>query len=100
MLSTRTALAHWFTFGLGALLALSSATGTAAPKLQVLQHWKIGGAGGWDYLTIDSAKQRLFISRATRIDVMDLKTGKVVGSIADTSGVHGVALAASLKRGF
>jgi YVTN family beta-propeller protein len=100
MLSTRTALAHWFTLSLGALLALTSAAGAAAPKLQVLQRWKIGGAGGWDYLTIDSAKQRLFISRATRVDVIDLKTGNVVGSIADTLGVHGVALAASLNRGF
>jgi YVTN family beta-propeller protein len=72
----------------------------ALPKMEVLQQWKLGGSGGWDYLTADSAKQRLFISRATRVDVVSLDSGKVIGSIADTEGVHGIALAESLNRGF
>jgi len=66
----------------------------------LLQHWKLGGTGGWDYLTMDSAKKRLFISRATRVDVVSVESGKLLGSIPDTQGVHGIALAPALKRGF
>jgi YVTN family beta-propeller protein len=69
----------------------------SVPKL--VQRWNVGGSGGWDYLTLDSA-QRLFVSRGTRVDVMDTQSGKVIGSIADTKGVHGIALAENLKRGF
>jgi YVTN family beta-propeller protein len=49
---------------------------------------------------MDSAKKRLFISRATRVDVVSIESGKLIGSIADTQGVHGIALAPGLKRGF
>ncbi len=101
MLSTRNALRLWLTFGLGAGLTTAGvADAAAAPNLQVLQHWKLGGAGGWDYLTMDSAKKRLFISRATRVDVISVESGKLIGSIPDTQGVHGIALAPSLNRGF
>src|SRR5580698_2477859 len=100
MRSMRTAL--WLgTLSLGAGLATPViAGGTAAPNMQVLQSWKLGGAGGWDYLTVDSAKKRLFISRATRVDVVSVESGKLLGSIPDTQGVHGIALAPALKRGF
>ena len=63
-----------------------------ASQLQVLQRWKLGGAGGWDYLTMDSASHRLYISRGTRVDVVDADSGKIFGSIPDTQGVHGIAL--------
>jgi DNA-binding beta-propeller fold protein YncE len=72
----------------------------AAPKLAVLQTWKVGGEGGWDYLTFDPATKRLFVSRGTRVDVISVDTGTVVGSIPDTQGVHGIALANDLRRGF
>jgi YVTN family beta-propeller protein len=79
-----------------------AATVAAAPaeKLEVLQHWKLGGAGGWDYLTVDSAAHKLYISRGTRVDVVNIDTGKVIGSIPDTQGVHGIALAKELNRGY
>jgi YVTN family beta-propeller protein len=67
--------------------------------MAVLQHWKLGGAGGWDYITVD-AKGRLFISRSTRVDVVSVKSGQIIGSIADTDGVHGIAFAPDLNRGF
>ncbi|MBV8199254.1 MAG: YncE family protein [Acidobacteria bacterium] len=60
----------------------------------------VGGDGGWDYLTFDSAARRLYITRATRVVVLDPDTGKVVGEIPNLSGVHGVALAQDLGRGF
>ena len=101
MLSTRTALRFWLTLSLGAGMTTALiAQGAAAPNMEVLQRWKLGGAGGWDYLTVDSATKRLFISRATRVDVISLESGKLIGSIPDTQGVHGIALAASLNRGF
>jgi len=70
------------------------------PSMEVVQRWKLGGAGGWDYLTLDSATHRLFISRATRVDVLDTQSGRVLGTVADTQGVHGIALAPDLHRGF
>ena len=101
MLSTRTALRLWLTLSLGVgMTGAFVADGAAAPGMQVLQSWKLGGAGGWDYLTMDSAKKRLFISRATRVDVVSLESGKLIGSIPDTQGVHGIALAPGLNRGF
>ena len=90
--------------GLGLLAALVAGTAVSAPAansdLQVLQHWKVGGAGGWDYLTLDSAGKRLFVSRATRVDVLSTDTGKIIGTIPNTLGVHGIALAEDSKRGY
>ena len=68
--------------------------------MSVVQSWKLGGAGGWDYLTLDSSGQRLFISRSTRVDVVNTASGAVMGTIPDTAGVHGIALAEDLKRGY
>lgn len=101
MISTRTALRVWLTLSLAAgVTTISIAAGASASNMEVLQHWKLGGDGGWDYLTMDSAKHRLFISRATRVDVVSIETGKLIGSIPGTQGVHGIALAHALKRGF
>ena len=61
---------------------------------------KVDGPGGWDYLAIDSASRRLFISHDTHVVVLNADTGDVVGDIADTPGVHGVAIAAEFGRGF
>src|SRR6202521_6136581 len=60
----------------------------------------IGGEGGWDSLTGDSAARRLYVSHATHVAVVDLDTNKVVGDIPDTPGVHGIAIAPELNRGF
>jgi YVTN family beta-propeller protein len=61
---------------------------------------QIGGEGGWDYLTVDAAAHRLYVSHATHVVVIDTQTNKVVGDIPDTPGVHGVAIAADLGKGF
>ena len=60
----------------------------------------IGGEGGWDYLTIDSAAHRLYVSHGTHAVVIDTQSNAVVGDIPDTPGIHGVAIAADLGRGF
>jgi DNA-binding beta-propeller fold protein YncE len=60
----------------------------------------LGGDGGWDYLTVDSAARRVYVSRSTHVVVMDADSGAVTGDIPDTSGVHGIALAPELGRGF
>ena len=82
---------------LGATLLVSAATGS---DYKVVKKWKLGGDGGWDYLIADSAGHRLFIARATRVIVVDTKSGMQVGEIPDTPGVHGIALDYELGRGF
>ncbi len=102
MRSNYSPFAFWIAVTLCTGLICVSPAGAASadPKIQVVQRWQIGGAGGWDYLTVDPGQDRLFISRATRVDVISTESGKLIGSIPDTLGVHGIALANSLKRGY
>lgn len=73
---------------------------TPTPKYEVLQKYSIPGEEGWDYLTVDNASHRLFISRGTHVQVMDTESGKIVGDIPNTPGIHGVALIPKMKLGF
>jgi len=68
--------------------------------MHVLKTYKLGGEGGWDYLKLDPDSRRLYISRSTHVTVIDADSGKPVGDIPDTPGVHGIALAPELGRGF
>jgi YVTN family beta-propeller protein len=61
---------------------------------------ELGGEGGWDYLTVDERARRLYVSRSTRVVVVDVDSGKQVGEIPDTAGVHGIAIVSDLNRGF
>lgn len=72
----------------------------ASEGYQVIKKIHVGGAGSWDYLTLDGASRRLYVSNGTRVVVVDVDSEKVVGEIPDTPGVHGIALAPSLNRGF
>jgi DNA-binding beta-propeller fold protein YncE len=58
------------------------------------------GEGGWDYLIVDGKAQRLYVARATRVAVIDLVTAQELAEIPDTPGVHGIALATDLNRGY
>src|SRR5690348_7404954 len=71
-----------------------------APAYHVVKRIPAGGEGGWDYLTVDGAGRRLYISRGTHVMVLDADTGASVGDIPDTPGVHGIAVAPELGRGF
>jgi YVTN family beta-propeller protein len=66
----------------------------------VVKQFKLGGEGGWDYLTFDAKGNRLFISRSTHVMVVDAENGKVLGDIPDTQGVHGIALVEDLNKGY
>ena len=78
--------------------AASPAPGPSGYHL--LKKIPLGGEGFWDYLIFDSPTRRLFISRGTKVVVLDVDSGKVVGEIPNTDGVHGIALASDLGRGF
>ena len=84
-----------------ALSALVLLTGLEAQgKYHVKQKFTLGGEGGWDYLTWDPAGKRLFISRGTRVIVFDPYKGTTLGEIPGTPGVHGIALAPDLGKGY
>jgi len=86
------------------LIALFSTSTAIAhdpnPADKVLQRFALGGAGGWDDLSVDSAAHRLYLSRHDRVTVVDTLSGKVVGEVPNTDGVHGIALVPALHLGF
>jgi YVTN family beta-propeller protein len=85
------------------LLALAlplTAHAADAPKYHILRHMAVGGDGGWDYLTFDPARHRLFIARSTRVMVVDLASGQLSAEIVNTPGVHGVALVPDAGQGY
>lgn len=74
-------------------------TGSGAPY-HVIRKLPVGGDGGWDYLMVDSAARRLYLSRGTHVMVVNADSGRVVGDIPDTTGVHGIAVDRKSGRGF
>lgn len=78
-----------------ALVSIQSDTG-----YKVVGRYPVPGNGGFDYLTLDSSARRLYVSHGTQVDVIDPDNGKLIGTIADTPGVHGIAIAAEFKHGF
>ena len=86
---------------LGLIALAGSALGQPGPSgYHLVKTVKLPGPGGWDYLTIDMQGRRLFVSRETHVAVLNADTGEIVGDIADTPGVHGIAIAAEFGRGF
>lgn len=81
-----------------ALLSISALA--APPTYKVTGKIKIGGTGGWDYVFVDTANHRLYVSHNTQTEVVDTATDKVVGKIDGTNGVHGIAVANDLGKGF
>jgi DNA-binding beta-propeller fold protein YncE len=84
------------------LLAVSgSAVGQGTKSgYKIAERIKIGGEGGWDYSIVDTSSHRLYLSHATRVVVFDTETKTIVGEIPNTMGVHGIALAHDLGRGY
>jgi hypothetical protein len=83
------------------LAAIFLATSTApAMAYHLAREIKLPGAEGWDYLTFDAPRGQLFVTHGTHVEVLDSTTFALAGAIADTAGVHGVAIADSLGHGY
>ncbi|MGE0816128.1 MAG: YncE family protein [Vicinamibacterales bacterium] len=82
------------------LVAAGGIAAHAAASYHLVKTIPIGGEGGWDYISVDSAAHRLYVSHATKVVVVDIDAGTIVGEIRDTAGVHGFAVAPDLGRGF
>jgi YVTN family beta-propeller protein len=82
------------------IVALATNSFAADSGYHIIKRLKVGGDGGWDYLTVDEAARRLYISRSTHVMVINIDTDKVVGDIPNTPGVHGIAVAPELNLGY
>ncbi len=80
--------------------AAQAQTAPAAAPYRLLNTIVVGGEGGWDYLNVDPAGERLYLSHGTQVEVVDLKTRKVIGTILNTPGVHGIDVVPSANRGY
>lgn len=88
---------------LALLAGLSLATLSAfaaSPHYQLGRQYVLGGEGGWDYVIWDAQGKRLFVGRSTRVQVLDVEKGTLIAEIPNTPGVHGVALAQDLGKGY
>lgn len=83
-----------------AAMAADEVQKPASSSYQINGSYAIEGDGGWDYISLDSASRRLYVSHDTELQILDADSGKFVGRVADTRGIHGVAIARELKRGF
>ena len=93
----------WSLTGTAAAIALSSALTASISAQQpyhIVDHWKLGGEGGWDYLVADPGAHRLYVTHGPRVEVLDAQTGKPVGAITGLHGTHGVALDTSGRWGY
>ncbi len=87
--------------GITICAAQTSPDKTKTPNgYHLLKKIEVGGEGGWDYLFADSRAHRLYVSHSTKVVVIDTNTGATIGEIPNTNGVHGIAVADKLGRGF
>ena len=91
-----------WTWSLASLLLFSLTVVYAASEggYRVIRKIAVGGDGAWDDLTLDPVAHRIYLSRSTHVMVLDEESGKVIGDIPDTKGVHGIALAPEFDRGY
>ncbi|MDD4970308.1 MAG: YncE family protein [Paludibacter sp.] len=85
---------------LSALIFLCAGFTSAQSDYKLINKIPIKGNGGWDYITMDEAANRLYVSHGNEMNVVDIATKTLVGTIPDTKGVHGIALAKDLDKGF
>ena len=83
-----------------AIAVFGSCVGARGADYKVQTRYSIPGNDGWDYITEDTVGRRLYVSHAVRVNVLDADTGTTVGTIEDTPGVHGIAIAPQQKHGF
>ncbi len=80
--------------------SVAPAAAPAAASYHLIKKIPIPGEGGWDYLTVDEGARRLYVSHSTQVEVLDVDSGAIVGKVPNTPGVHGIALAPDVGRGF
>ncbi len=81
-------------------LLLAAALSAGAAEFKVIAHYPIGGEVRYDYLRVDPAMRRLYVSHSTRVDVLDVDTGAKLGEVAPMKGIHGICIVPGLGRGF
>jgi DNA-binding beta-propeller fold protein YncE len=81
-------------------IVLGGSLGAQAADYKVQTHYPIPGNDGWDYIAVDSGARRLYVSHSVRVNVLNADTGALIGTIEDTPGVHGIAIASKQKHGF
>ncbi len=92
---------HAFLTAVFALVfGLASLSPASAEDLAITKKIPIAGQGGWDYLAVDEGARRLYVSHGTQVEVLDVDSGAIVGKVEKTLGVHGIAIAPELGRGF
>lgn len=97
----KTSTSHQSLVALLSLTVLSLATlSSRGADYHSVKEISVGGAGGFDYLTVDSSARRLYVSHGTKAVVIDIDKNAVIGEITDTPGIHGIAIAPEFKRGF
>jgi DNA-binding beta-propeller fold protein YncE len=87
------------TIGVMAIL-FGACLGAHAADYKVQTRYPVQGSEGWDYISVDSSARRIYVSHSVRVNVLDADTGAAVGTIEDTPGVHGIAIASKQKHGF
>jgi YVTN family beta-propeller protein len=87
-------------FAAAALVCIVPSVAAAQQPYHVIAHWKIGGAGRWDYMHADAKAHRLYVSHGETVDVIDTHNGKKIGSITGLHGTHGIALDTDGKYGY
>jgi YVTN family beta-propeller protein len=96
-------ISGWHSLLVFLLLVVPATSLNAQPKpsgYHVTKQIKLGGEGGWDYLTMDQKGRRVYISRSTHVMVVDADSGALLGDIPGTAGVHGIAVVSDLNKGF
>jgi YVTN family beta-propeller protein len=81
--------------GFTAIAALAASSG-----YKIITKVVVPGTGGWDYVSVDEASRRVYVSHATQVEVLDADSNQIVGKIPDTAGVHGIAIAPEAGRGY
>src|SRR5882762_4318096 len=96
ILSMKTLARFWIFLAMAALCVAAG----EAPGFKVTKRYPVAGDGGFDYIVFDSSSNRLYVSHGTEVNVLNADSGKVLGNIENTPGVHGIAIVPKLNRGF
>ena len=85
---------------LALMLGMQTYSQDTISKYKISNKYSVEGDGSWDYISIDDSTHHLFISHGTIVQVLDANSGKIIATIPDTKGVHGIAIAKDLNKGF